>query len=271
MAARITTVPLGGSIDLLMRLGLGAVTVTARDDLTDATVRLQPRRSPGDILDRFTVELDGSTLRVVGPRQGGLAEVIGGWRRDRCAVDVEVEVPTGTPVEIASAGQRISLVGRFGDTDVATGAAQVDVDDVTGNLRLRCARAETRVAHVTGSVQLHAGACSAHFVEVGGGLECGFGHGELVVDVVRGSVRSRAGSGAARVGEVHGDVDLAFGSGPISVGFPSGVSAHVDVTSGSGEVHSDLPIESGPASAGRSITVRARTGSGEVRLLRAAA
>ena len=270
MTPTVDTFPLGGPIELVMRLGHGTITVTAKDDLTDATVRLQSRGSSGDLLDRFTVEMDGTTLRVAGPRQGGLADVIGGWRRDRWSVDVDVEVPTGTPVTIASASQQIGLEGRFGDTDVATGAARVDVDTVMGDLRLRCARAETRVANVTGSVQLRAGAGTAHLVEVGGGLECGFGTGELVVDVVRGPVRSRAGSGSARVGEVHGDVDLAFGSGPITVGLPAGVSAHVDVVSGSGEVQSDLPIESGPASTGRSITVRARTGSGEVRLLRSA-
>jgi hypothetical protein len=89
------------------------------------------------------------------------------------------------------------------------------------------------------------------------------------LDVVRGAVRSRAGSGSVRVGAAHGDVDLTFGSGPITVGVPEGVAAHVDVTSGSGQVHSELPVEQAPRTSDRSISVRARTGSGEVRLRRA--
>lgn len=269
MASTHTTFPLTGPIDLVLRLGVGTVTVTAKDDLAEAAVRLAPRGSSADLLRRFSVEMDGSTLKVTGPRQGSLADVLGGLRRERHAVDVEVDVPTATPVRIASASQEITVVGRVGDTDIATGSARLVVGEVEGDLRLRYGRAEATVGGVTGSVQLRAGAGTARFGEVGGAFECGFGTGELVLDVVRGSVRSRAGSGSVRVGAAHGDVDLTFGSGPITVGLPEGVTAHVDVTSGSGQVHSELPVEQAPRTSDRSISVRARTGSGEVRLRRA--
>jgi hypothetical protein len=64
-------------------------------------------------------------------------------------------------------------------------------------------------------------------------------------------------------------VDLAFGSGPVEIGLPAGVAAQVDIISGTGEVHSDLPVEPAPAPAERTIRVRVRTGSGAVSLLRA--
>jgi hypothetical protein len=69
---------------------------------------------------------------------------------------------------------------------------------------------------------------------------------------------------------VHGDVDLATGSGALEIGLPTGVTARLDVHSGSGRVNSDLPVADHPASAQDAITIRAKTGSGDVRLFRAA-
>jgi hypothetical protein len=69
---------------------------------------------------------------------------------------------------------------------------------------------------------------------------------------------------------VHGDVDVASGTGELAIGIPAGQAARLDVTTGSGRVNSELPVEERPATAGRAITVRARTGSGDIRLFRAA-
>jgi hypothetical protein len=63
---------------------------------------------------------------------------------------------------------------------------------------------------------------------------------------------------------------VARGSGSIAIGLPAGQPARLDVTTGSGRVDSDLPIEDSPATQHNPITVRARTGSGNVRLFRAA-
>jgi hypothetical protein len=70
---------------------------------------------------------------------------------------------------------------------------------------------------------------------------------------------------------VYGNVDVALGSGPIIIGIPPGIVAHVDVTSGTGEARSDLPVEPGPGQADRTIRVRAITGAGDIRILKAAA
>jgi hypothetical protein len=44
----------------------------------------------------------------------------------------------------------------------------------------------------------------------------------------------------------------------------------LDVSSGTGLVRSELPVEDAPRAGGAAVTVRARTGSGNVRLFRAA-
>lgn len=271
MAEPTTTFPLSGPINLMVKIGTGSVTVTCRDDLAEATVVLTPRVPDSDILQRYTVEMQGPTLTVTGPRSGGLSDVFTGWRRDRDAVDIEVTVPTRTACKINTGTAPVIIKGTCGGADVATGTGDVTLDTIDGDLRLRTGSADATIESVTGDANTRTGSGDVQFGETGGSLHAGFGSGNLQIGVARGAVRSRAGSGDLRIDAVFGDVDLGAGSGTITIGLPSGVSARLDVTSGSGRVHSDLPIEDQPAAARGSITVRTRTGSGDVRLFRAAA
>ena len=260
--------PLVGPISLSARVGHGSLTVAARDGLAEATVTIAARDR--DLLDKTTVEMRGSTLTVHAPRQGGLADLIGGWRKgDR--LDVTIEVPTGTAAKLMTATAPIVVTGSIGPSDVATGNANVDLAAVTGDLRLRYGNGESRVGSVTGSVQLKAGRCDARFGDVAGSLSSGLGSGSLNAATVRGDLHSRTGSGSTSVEAVYGNVDLATGSGTLTVGVPDGVSVRLDITTGSGSLHSDLPVEQGPRKGARAVTLRARTGSGDVRLVRAPA
>jgi hypothetical protein len=272
MAERTTTFRLTGKINLLVKIGTGSVTVTACDDLAEATVVLTPRVPDSDILDRYTVEMDGPTLTVNGPKKSsGLSDVFGGWRRDKDAVDVEVTVPTRTACKINTGSAPITIKGVCGGADVTTGSGDITLDTIDGDLRLRTGSADAAIESVTGDANTRTGSGDVQFGETGGSVHSGFGSGNLQIGVARGSVRSRAGSGDLRIDAVFGDVDLGAGSGTITLGLPAGVSARLDVTSGSGRVHSDLPIEDQPVGNRGSITVRTRTGSGDVRLFRAAA
>jgi hypothetical protein len=269
MDPKTRTFPLSGPMDLAVRLGHGRLTVHAREGLSEATVTLAARDQ--DLLEKVTVEMRGSTLTVHGPRQGGLADLLGGWRKDRDTLDVTIEVPTGTAAKLVTASASITTTGRMGPCDVATGNAEVEVDAVAGDLRLRYGNGESRVGSVAGSVQLKAGRCEARFGEITGSLSSGLGSGSLHATTVRGDLHARSGAGSTAVDAAYGNVDLATGSGTLTVGVPDGVSVRLDVTTGSGSLHSDLPVEQAPRTGARAVTLRARTGSGDVRLVRAPA
>jgi hypothetical protein len=263
--------PLTGPINLSVRLGHGSLTVRTETDLAEATVELTPAAGSEDLVDRITVEMAGPTLTVHAPRQGGLADLIAPWRpRWHDGVAVTVTVPTGTALKIATFTAPVTVEGRCGGADVATGSGRIRLEEVDGDLLLRYGSADSSVDRVTGSATVRSGSGNARFGEVLGDLQAGCGSGRLEVGEARGAVRSRAGSGEALLSAVYGDVDLASGAGPMSIGLPAGVPARLDVNTGSGKVRSDLPIEDQPASRKGAITVRARTGSGDVRLFRAA-
>jgi DUF4097 and DUF4098 domain-containing protein YvlB len=266
------TFPLTGQITLQVRIGHGSVTVEPDDDLTEARVHIEADKHAAELLEQTTVELRNATLSVLAPRQGGIFDlpVFGAWRAGR-GLQVHVAVPSGTAVKISTFTAPIRILGRVGDADLSFGSAEAAARHVDGDLRLRYGSGTAKMVHVSGSVQLRSGSGDAVFGEVDGNLTAGCGSGNLQVRVMHGSVRSRCGSGNARLGEVHGDVDVASGSGGLELGLPEGVTAQLDVHTGSGQVRSELPIEDGPKSSrAEAIRVRARTGSGDVRLFRAA-
>jgi hypothetical protein len=270
MASSISRFPVTGPVNVSLRLGHGTINVTATEGLSEAVVRLTPRDPSSDVVDRTTVQMVGNTLSVVGPRQGGLADLVGGWR-NRMDIETELEVPSGSPLHVASATEVITVLGRCGDTVIATGGARIHLDWVDGHLQLRCGKSDTEVRTVAGSVKLRGGGGSAHFGSIGGDLDCKFGNGRLSAELVRGQVRSRAGNASATLGAAYGNIDLACGSGPISIGIPVGVAAKIDVFSGAGLVESEIPVQQAPDADATRITVRARTGWGDIHLARAPA
>jgi hypothetical protein len=190
---------------------------------------------------------------VVASRQGGVFDLglLGARARQHDALDITVTVPSGTAIKVSAFTAAVTLEGRSGSADVAAGSSAITLDHVDGDLWLRYGSGSARVARVSGSVQARSGSGDASFGEIGGSLSAGCGSGDLEVAAVRGSVRSRAGSGAASLGAVYGDVDLARGSGAIAIGLPAGRTARLGVTTGSGRVDSELPVEDAPAAAAR--------------------
>lgn len=262
--------PLSGPINLSARIAHGSLLVRAVEGLKEATVELD---GPAELVERVTVELDGPTLVVHAPRQGGLADLLSTWRvpgLGDARLDAVITVPTGTALKIATFTAPVTVEGRVSGGELSTGTAPIRLDEVEGDLQLQYGTADATVGRVGGSVTIRSGSGNATFGEIGQNLTAGFGRGRLVVDRVRGAVHARSGAGEATLGAVHGDVDVASGAGSMSIGLPAGVTARVDVTTGRGEVRSELPIEARPAQTRGAITVRARTGRGDVRLFRAA-
>lgn len=263
------TFPLTGPINLQARLGRGSLTVHTQEDLTEARVELTPRHSNSDILERIVVELNGQTLFVTAPREGGLFDLPFLASRSRDAIDVLVCVPTATAVKVSTFSANVVLRGLVGDVDVACAAADFGADHIGGDLRLRYGSGTCKIVQVDGSVESRSGSGTAKFGQINGSLNAACGSGQLVVRSVRGRARSRAGSGTFTLNAVHGDVDLASGSGPMNIGLPAGRPARLDLLTGSGRVDSELPIDGIPTTKGEPLSIRARTGSGDIRLFRA--
>jgi hypothetical protein len=266
------TVPLTGPINLLCRVGAGSVTVRAVDELSEAAVTLRPRRAGSDVPGRCTVALRGATLAVECPRPrvGRLDLSRRGSRPDdRDAVDVEILVPAGTAMKLSSHTARITTHGRIGSADISCGASTVELDQVDGELRLHSGTGSITVGRISGAATARGGSGEIRIGECGKTLDLVNGNGGLRVGIARGRTRLRTGNGAAAIDVALADVELSSGSGALTVGLPAGQQARLDVLTGSGQLRTEMPVEQAPSGQGHPVTIRARTGSGDITIRRA--
>lgn len=265
--------PLSGPINLDVRIGVGAIKVHAQDDVRTAQVELIAQKDDADTLPRTTVEMNGRTLTIRGPKARG-------WSLDKllgpttCAdvMAIVVTVPSGTAMKLASYGAQTTVSGRAGSVHIATGAGTSQIAEVDGDLIARFGSGSVNIERVTGSVKLKYGNGSAHLTEVTGPLDLVSGSGSLDVGTAHGAVRVRSGSGEVTIGRAQGDVEIATGSGTLAVGLAPGQPARLDINTGHGRLISELDVsDTAPEQDQPAITIRARTGSGDVRLFRAVA
>jgi DUF4097 and DUF4098 domain-containing protein YvlB len=95
------------------------------------------------------------------------------------------------------------------------------------------------------------------------------GSGPIAVGPV-GSVVAKTASGAIRVDRITaGDADLRTAAGDIEIGIAEGSAAHLDVRAHRGTVLQQLEPLAGPPREGPRVSVRARTGTGDVVVRRA--
>lgn len=234
-APETKTFPLDGPINLQCRFGYGSLTVHAVDGLTDARVAITPREDAA-VMANLTVVMRGPTLAIAGPRPGGGIfdlPMFGRKHSQRDALDVEVTVPTGTAMKIGTFATDIVIDGQAGSTVVRSGSGSIDIADASGPIDI-----------ATGS-------------------------GDITVGVAQQAVRMRSGSSRAVVHEAHEDVELLTGAGSLTVGLPAGRHARLDVVTGHGQLHTEMPVEpNAPADGSKALTIRARTGSGDVTIRR---
>ena len=260
---------LDNPINLDCRFGTGSLTVQLEPDLTRAEVTVTARHPGSDAAERTSVTLDGRTLKVEGPRlrprPGALRPRVGG----KDAMDIVVRIPAGTAARVGAHSAEITFNGRSGSLDIA-GVGNVHVDEVDGDLRVRSGSGSFEGRQVTGEVVIRSGNGDVTLGEVGGRIVFATGHGSLDIGTAHGAVIVRTGSGSAGVRKALGDVNVVSGSGGITVGLPAGRPAKLDIVTGNGQMLSELPIERSQPKGGAPITIQARTGSGDVRLFRAA-
>ncbi|KJY28080.1 MULTISPECIES: DUF4097 family beta strand repeat-containing protein [unclassified Streptomyces] len=253
-------------------------------DRPDTVVEVRPRDPKKDLdvrsAEQTEVGYAAGVLTVRTPKPRYLVGRVG-------TVDVTVELPADSRIEVSGAWAQVLGEGRLGETEVKTSSGDVRFD-TTGPLRLAAAHGSITVDRIEGEAEITTSSGSLRIGRIDGAAVLKNTHGTTTVDLANGDLRvsgangdievRRAGGsvaattahGTLRIGEVaRGSVQLETSYGAIEVGIREGTAAWLDLGSASGQVRNMLDASDAPGKSEDTVEVRARTRYGNIDVLRA--
>lgn len=262
----------------------GSIQFTAGDRL-DTVVEVRPRDPKRDqdvrAADQAEVTYASGALTVRTPKPNLFGRT--------GTVDVTVELPTGSRIDMTGAWVQVLGEGRLGEVRVKISSGDVRLD-TTGPLKLTASHGSITVDRVEGMAEITTSSGSLRAGHVAGPAVLKNSHGTTTVGVATGelrvsgangdieirraedSVTATTAHGTLRVDDVaRGTVQLETSYGAIEVGVREGTAAWLDVSSGSGQVRNTLAVSEPPEKTEDTVKVRARTRYGNIDVRRARA
>ncbi|MCX2927732.1 DUF4097 family beta strand repeat-containing protein [Streptomyces sp. NEAU-W12] len=269
-------------ISATARVEAGSIRFTA-GDRADTVVEVRPRDPKRDqdvrAADQTEVTYASGVLTVRTPKPNLLGRT--------GTVDVTVELPAGSHVDMTGAWAQVLGEGRLGEVRVKVSSGDVRLD-TTGPLQLTASHGSITVERVEGTAEITTSSGSLRVGLVDGSAVLKNSHGTTTVGAATGELRVRGANGdieirraedsvtattahgTLRVGEVAcGTVQLETSYGAIEVGVREGTAAWLDVSSGSGQVRNTLTASESPGETEDTVRVRARTRHGSIDVRRA--
>ncbi|MEQ0561087.1 DUF4097 family beta strand repeat-containing protein [Amycolatopsis sp. NEAU-NG30] len=223
---------------------------------------VDPAASPAEAVRQSRIEKLGNRLVVQAPKA---------WQLRNVALAVKVHAPAGSHVEVRAGAADVTVTGSAGRVDLLTGSGEVKLDRADGSATIRTGSGGIKLGPTLGGLQLRSGSGHVEASSIAGSATLATGTGDVWLGAVSGEVMARTGSGDLSVADAaSGTLDLITGSGEVRIGIRSGTAAEVDLTSSSGKVSSELDVADTAPEGGVQLKVRARTGSGDAVVTRAA-
>ncbi|MFF8694505.1 DUF4097 domain-containing protein [Streptomyces sp. NPDC015144] len=284
--------------DLELEVGTARITAGKR---TDTVVEVLPRDGSDDndvrAVQQTRVTCEGGRLTVRTPRRRSLFGKPG-------AIEVTVELPSGSEVQGASGMGDFVCAGPLGNVTLRTSLGDIRADEAAG-AALRTDHGDIRLTRssgdieITGSGRIEIGTVTGAATvknsngatgigEVTGALKCQAANGDVSVGTAHGTVTAKSANGRIEIGTaragvdattangrilvgdvVRGRVDLHATVGDLEIGIHDGTAAWLDLNAKYGTVHSSLTASSGPADSDETAEIHARTSVGNIVVRRA--
>jgi Putative adhesin len=164
--------------------------------------------------------------------------------RRHVSISYEITVPADTTVQAHSGSGGLGVEGVRAEVQAQTGSGEIRVRDVGGHSRVQTGSGSIQAENVAAPFYAHAGSGNIEAELTGSGdVDVGTGSGEVHLRGVKGGLRARSGSGNLSAdGSVGGPWNLHTGSGSIRLAVGSGNGFNLAAHTGSGSIHSDLPL-----------------------------
>jgi DUF4097 and DUF4098 domain-containing protein YvlB len=268
----MTTFETPGKVLVRVALGSGDVRIDATPDpRTDVElVALRDDDATRSAIAEAIVEArlrgDRTEIVVELPKKGGWSLLGRGP-----SVGVRVRCPHDADVEVSTASADVTTTGPLGDVEAKSASGDLALDVVAG-LRAATASGDVTAREILGEGNAKTASGDVAVRLAHGALSLNLASGDAVVGQAKGPLSIATVSGDQEIEAVErGEIKLQSVSGDVRVGVTPGLLLSIDATSVSGSMQSELPMEDGLQPEGEPVIhLRARTVSGDVRIVRAA-
>ena len=264
------TFEVAGPIDAELHLAAGDIAVEAAAGSPVDVELVAHDEESQRLVDAAKVELANGRLVVDVPqRKGGfgLAFVFG-----RSGISCRVRCPEGSSIAARTKSADVTTRGTLASITIATASGDVRTDRATGAVTVKSASGDASVGDTDGDVTVQTASGDIELRTVRGTVTVQTASGDLVVDEAYGDVNASTVSGDQHLRAVtQGRVAAHAVSGDVLIGVRRGSAAYLDCSSVSGDTSSDLDGLDGAPSEGRLVEIRAKTVSGDIKIVRAAA
>jgi DUF4097 and DUF4098 domain-containing protein YvlB len=160
------------------------------------------------------------------------------------SIAYEVTVPPDATVLAHSGSGSIGVEGVRGEVQAQTGSGDIRLRDLGGHVHVQTGSGGIRAQDVSAPFFGHTGSGDIEAELTGSGdVDIQSGSGGVRLRGVKGGLHARTGSGDISAdGNVTGAWQLHTGSGSVRLAVGSANGFNLDVHTGSGSIHSDLPI-----------------------------
>ena len=202
-------------------------------------------------------------------------------------IHVRIQAPGLLPARIQTGSADIIATTPLGESRVATGSGEIQLDRVEGSLSANTGSGDIRVRSAAGPVRAKTGSGAIDIGEASDLLGLSTGSGDVRVGDAAGPATVKVGSGDITIERIRdhsvatsgsGDVTVELADGPsvraetargdVHIGVPDGVPTYLDLKTVTGHIRCDLEATQRPAEGERSLMLRARTVTGDITVVR---
>ena len=161
------------------------------------------------------------------------------------SIDYEITVPADATIRAHSGSGDQIIEGTRGNVDVQTGSGDVKLSNVSGEVHLQTGSGDVRAHSISGTVRGGTGSGDVELEETGkGNVDLHTGSGGITARGIQGGFRGETGSGDVTAEGTQTDTwELHTGSGNVHVRLPSNAAFDADISSSSGTVNVNSPLE----------------------------
>jgi|SRR5579864_1054755 len=161
------------------------------------------------------------------------------------SVDYDITVPADTTLRSHSGSGDQIVEGIHGNTDLESGSGDLKLRGLAGEIRVQTGSGNVRAREISGPVHGGAGSGDIEVDETGSGnIDLHTGSGNITVRGINGGFHGETGSGDVTAeGTQTASWEIRTGSGNVRVRLQPNAAFEADVSTSSGTINVDSPIE----------------------------